>query len=143
MKWTVALAVIGLTLVAAENAKDDKEQIQGTWAVTEAQVNGEMVNDPGELRALQTMKLSFKGDTVINSNAKEIVSKFQLNAAKTPRTLDIVMVKKDMEVKMLLLYELQGDTLKICFAKESGIKRPQEFTSKGEQLILTMKREKP
>jgi hypothetical protein len=38
-----------------------------------------------------------------------------------------------------LLYELRGDTLRLCGSR-SGEPRPKEFTSKDGQFILTLKR---
>ena len=92
-------------------------RIQGAWVVTDAQVNGEVVRDPAELRALQSMKLTFKGDTVINSNARDTVSKFQLDGGKTP-------------LKRQILAE----------ARKVGLNGAIASSAKGEQLIQTVAR---
>ena len=45
---------------------------------------------------------------------------------------------------MLGIYELTGDTYKVCFALPGG-ERPKEFASKpgSKTMLIVMKREKP
>ncbi len=56
-----------------------------------------------------------------------------------------MIVLKDGKSKVLaLLYELDGDTLRLCLPLLIPDKqdRPKEFTSKSGQIVLTLKRGK-
>jgi uncharacterized protein (TIGR03067 family) len=53
----------------------------------------------------------------------------------------VVKGGKDVEDKIMLLYELRGDTLRLCWRGSSREERPKAFTSKGGQYILTLQRQ--
>jgi len=68
----------------------------------------------------------------------------KLDPSTTPKCVDIVITGGDQKDAVLEgIYELQGDTLKIC-AKVIGKERPGQFTSpEGSNIVLVvLKREK-
>jgi uncharacterized protein (TIGR03067 family) len=98
---------------------------------------------PDEIRKLT--KLEIKGDkytvtvgTVVDRGT------LKLNPSAKPKTMDIVGSEGPNKGKTYqCIYELDGDTLRICYDL-SGKGRPAEFkTTEGTQLYLvTYKREK-
>ena len=52
---------------------------------------------------------------------------FKLDAAKTPKQMDTISTENEV---MLGIYELEGDSYKVCFAPV-GKPRPSEFASKS------------
>jgi uncharacterized protein (TIGR03067 family) len=143
------LALFALVLTATvwgaddnKGKKDDKELLQGSWAVIAVETNGQSVPEGEVLTALKKTVLTFAGDTVRNSQHPGSKDTFLLDTSKTPRTLDIIKEKDGKKEQILFVYELQGDVLKICFDPKSRIDRPKELTSKNNQVIMTLMRDK-
>jgi len=87
-----------------------------------------------------------RADTYLVTVGKEAPDegKIKSDAAKKPKTMDIMGTKgPNMGKTFLTIYELNGDTLRLCYDL-SGKGRPTEFkTTPGSQLFLvTYKREK-
>jgi len=86
-----------------------------------------------------------KSTPLTPKDGKAISGAFKVDATKKPKTMDMTPSEGRYKDKTLLgIYELDGDTLKICFA-EPGKDRPTDFTSKaGSGVVLAIhKREKP
>src|SRR6266571_2105623 len=69
---------------------------------------------------------------------------FKFDAAKTPKTMDIMVGDGPNKDKTLLtIYDLTGDTLKVCYSLD-GKTRPDKFESTGENkyLLIVYKRKK-
>jgi uncharacterized protein (TIGR03067 family) len=122
---------------------NDKELIQGAWSIFAVEINGRAVPDGDDLKRFQEVTLTFKGDAVVNSREKDVQSKFILDSTKKPGTLDIVTTKQNTERKMLYLYHLDGDVLRLCFTRNSDVFRPRELTSDNLQFMLFLRRQKP
>ena len=115
--------------LADEKADLEKEvkKFQGTWTFESSETGGEKL-PAGELKALiltfeglkHTVK---KGDDVIQVGTQK------LDPSKSPKTIDVTMTEGlNKGAVMLGIYEIDGDTLKVCFDPE-GKKRPTEFKS--------------
>jgi uncharacterized protein (TIGR03067 family) len=142
------VALLGLVLTAAEPPTEkapekvtDNDRLQGTWRITTVDFNGQLLPEGPELRQFKGVRLTFENDKVINSRSFK-KSPYILNATKSPGTLDIIEAHKDGDHKMLYLYTLDGDTLKLCFTSTSGTTRPGEMTSQNKQILLTLQRYK-
>jgi uncharacterized protein (TIGR03067 family) len=97
-------------------------------------------------RSGKTIKLVIKDDKY-TVTVGEAVDKgtAKLNPKAKPKELDITGTDGPNKGKTILaIYELDGDTLRICYDL-TGKNRPTEFkTKEGTQLFLvTYKREKP
>ena len=74
-----------------------------------------------------------KGDEVIQVGTQK------LDPSKSPKTIDVTMTEGlNKGTVMLGIYEIDGDTLKVCFDAE-GKKRPTEFKSApGSQTFVNV-----
>src|SRR5262249_26183745 len=63
------------------------------------------------------------GDKVVQAGTQKI------DPSKSPKTIDVTMTEGPSKGAIMLgIYEIDGDTLKVCFDRE-GKKRPTEFKS--------------
>jgi uncharacterized protein (TIGR03067 family) len=141
--FVTLLFIFALTPAAhSETGQEEGKMIQGTWLPVTAELGGKEF--PEEVR--KTIKLVLKADTYVVTVGKESdEGTCKLDPAKKPKALDITGVKgPNMGKTILAIYELTGDTLRVCYDL-SGTARPTEFkTSPGTQLFLvTYRREKP
>src|SRR5437764_624829 len=123
---TLALTLAGL--LPADAKSSDQEKIQGTWTVESATRGGMPAPDD----MIKNTKFVFAGTKVTiqgggGPGAEEAT--FTLDGGKKPGAIDIKpMSRPEQAVKGI--YELQGDTLKLCVKREGD--RPTEFTSTAE-----------
>ena len=147
MPRVLALAMmLGLAGLAqsAEDKKVDKQEIEaleGTWIPESAELAGAMF--PDETR--KAMKLVLKGDAyTLNIGPKADKGTVKLFTGKKIKEMDIAGTEGPNKDKTFLaIYELDKDTLKVCYDL-GGKDRPTEFKTKAETklFLVTYKREK-
>jgi uncharacterized protein (TIGR03067 family) len=140
MRWVLLPAALTAVMLVAADAKDDAfkkdmEALQGKWQLVSMQRDGESVDVSKDASRVITGDkyeltlrpgLSIEGTYKIDPTAKP--KKMETTASTGPY--------KDQE--LLGIYELSGDTLKICYAPP-GKERPTEFKTKdGSGWILTV-----
>ncbi len=135
------LSLTGFLVIAAAQAQDNAKDLDGKWVVVSAERDGKADDNlKGAVRVNAGGKY-----TVTPKDGKPIPGAFKVDATKKPRTMDMMPEEGRYKGKTLLgVYEVDGDTLKVCFA-EPGKDRPTEFISKagsGHVLVLH-KRVKP
>jgi uncharacterized protein (TIGR03067 family) len=142
--WVLVAA--GLLLAADaprdEAAKKDLERMQGDWAADSYVQDGVEVPRDDAQSLFRTVKGN--GYTVFRFNKAIGKGTFTLDATKRPRAIDARPAAGKGEAPPILgIYELDGDTLKLCFAMP-GKERPAAFTSRpGSGHVLTVwRREK-
>jgi uncharacterized protein (TIGR03067 family) len=114
----------------ADDKVDIKREIkkfQGTWTFESSETGGKKL-PAGELKGLI---LTFEGDkhTVKKGDQVIQVGTQKLDPSKSPKTIDVTLTEGPNKGKVLLgIYEIDGDTLKVCFDLQ-GKKRPTEFKS--------------
>jgi uncharacterized protein (TIGR03067 family) len=111
-----------------DDARKDLQELQGTWQLesledskkTKVDVKKRSLFFGGELFLVRD------GDKVLQAGVARLVT------GKSPRRIDVV-VRKGMneDSTMLGIYEIKGDTLKVCFDPE-GEGRPATFATKEE-----------
>ena len=151
MRTILTLPILGVLLLGAasrtgaqdDKPANDKELIQGAWTIFAVEFDGRAIPDGPDLKRFQEVTLTFKGDAVVNSRDKDVQGKFILDSTKKPGTLDIVTTKQNMERKMLYVYHLDGDVLRLCFTRNSDVFRPRELTSDNLQFMMFLRRQKP
>lgn len=138
----VLVLTIGLLLAADTAAKKDLEQLQGIWQVTALEVDGNQAPD----EALKEFKITVKGDRMSHKTGETTEeSSFKLDPSKKPKQIDFTVVAgTDKGKNMKAIYELDGDSLKLCVGSP-GAERPTEFASKAGTKIglIVLKRTKP
>ena len=140
MRWVLLPAALTAGLFVTADARDDAvkkdmDALQGKWQLVSMQRDGEAVDvSKDAARVIKGDKyeltlrpgLSIEGTYKIDPTAKP--KKMETTASTGPY--------KDQE--LLGIYELSGDTLKICYAPP-GKERPTEFkTKEGSGWILTV-----
>jgi uncharacterized protein (TIGR03067 family) len=125
-----------------DDAEKDGKALEGTWVPLSAELGGRKFPD----EVLKTMKLVMAGEKyTVTVGAQTDQGTVKLDAAQNPKAMDIKGTEGPNKGKNFpAIYELKGDTLRVCYDL-SGNKRPAEFKTKEDtQLFLvTYRREKP
>jgi uncharacterized protein (TIGR03067 family) len=145
MTRTLVAATVILILSAASawgrDNKEDQKVLEGTWQPVSGEQAGEKF--PDEL--LKTIKLVItdgKYNVTVGKQADK--GTITLDAGKKPKEMDLMGTEgPNKDKKILAIYEVTDDTLKVCYNLE-GKERPKEFKTKegGKDLVLTYKRVK-
>jgi uncharacterized protein (TIGR03067 family) len=145
VKRSVPLLLATALLLAAQPAKDDVkkelDKFQGTWRFFSYEEEGTKLGE----EALHETSLVIKGDafTVTEGSNNTMHGTFKFDLSKKPKTIDITFTDGPQKgLTMLGIYELEGDTYKICLNAQ-GKKRPTEFAAKNGDAVEVLKREKP
>jgi uncharacterized protein (TIGR03067 family) len=123
-------AVTGGSGILADDKADlsrEARKFQGTWTIESSVTGGEEI-PPGELKGVVVI---FEGDKHTVKKGDEIlqVGTQKLDPSKSPKTIDVTMTEGPHKGAVMLgIYEIDGDTLRVCFDPE-GKKRPTEFKS--------------
>ena len=145
MRTILAAAVVCL-LVAADNpsdeAKKDMAALQGEWSLKSGERDGQAMPED----FVKGFKRVAKDDvTTVTSNGQAYMkAKFAVDPARKPKTIDYTLLEgPNKDKKVLGIYELDGDTVKFCFAGPDQ-ERPKEFKTKGATgvTLSVWKREK-
>lgn len=126
--------------VSFQKAEDERKSLEGTWVLMTAELGGRKMPDEG-----------FKDTQLVLTEGRYTYQNdhgtFKLAAAEEAKTLkgmDIAGTDGPNKGKTFLaIYELTGDTLKICYDL-AGKTRPTEFTTKAGtmQFLATYKKAK-
>src|SRR5262245_6850514 len=124
-----AVGFAGSGTLADEKADLKKEvrKFQGTWTIESSETGGKKL-PAGDLKGLI---VTFVGDKHTVKNGDEVVQvgTQKLDPSRSPKAIDVTMTEgPNKGAVMLGIYEIDGDTLKVCFDPK-GKKRPTEFKS--------------
>jgi len=129
-----------------DNAKpptgNDAALIQGTWKVVGGEENGKAVALPAGVE-MASVFTATEYSLLFNGQAKE-KGTFKLDASASPKALEFTITDgADKGKTQLGIYELNGDTLRLCIAKP-GTPRPTSFktTQGGNAELFTLQRVK-
>ena len=136
-----ACLVLSLAIPVFGDDKEDMKMMEGEWTPTAGEFGGKPFPD----EILKSIKLVLKGDTyTVGAGDQTDRGTVKVDAAKTPKTMDVTGTEGPNKGKTFpAIYELSGDTLKVCY-NLGGSDRPTEFkTKEGTQFFLaTYKRSK-
>jgi uncharacterized protein (TIGR03067 family) len=139
---TLVLTASGATGAPADDKADVQKELkkfEGTWTFESVEAGGNEVS----AAQFKGMTVTFKGDKYTVKKGDEVIQAAtqKLDPSKSPKTLDVTVAEgPNKGVVMLGIYEISGDTLKVCFDPE-GKKRPTEFKSApGSQTLVIHKR---
>jgi uncharacterized protein (TIGR03067 family) len=122
----LASAVLGATPI--DDTKTDQKELQGKWIVTSGVIDGNAI-PKDQIKG----HLTHNGEkyTWSAGGDQKGSGKFKIDSSKKPKTMDCVPADGPLEGQTVEeIYELNGDTLKICFAFP-GNPRPTEFKSEA------------
>jgi uncharacterized protein (TIGR03067 family) len=137
------IAVFALVSADAQDTvKKMMAQLEGEWSLVSGEANG--LSMPKET-VNSGKRIAKDGQTTITIGGQiYFKAKFNIDPTKKPKAIDYIMTAGPTTGKTHLgIYELDGDTVKFCFAAPGG-DRPTEFTAKeGSQRTLSVwKRDK-
>jgi uncharacterized protein (TIGR03067 family) len=137
MRVRVLLALAAAWLVAAERAdsvKEELKRLQGTWTPVSGSYSGKKLSAAA---VQQEARLVIQGGRFTLQKPKDEAWKgtVTVNPAKKPKTLDLKITEgEDKGETFEGIYELQGDTLKVCYNSVLGLgHRPTSFDSGGDK----------
>lgn len=127
MKVTVACGALLVLAAVAAAAPAPKEtaadKLQGTWVVVASEDGGE--KQKGQVGE----KVVIAGDRItLHWGKKSATVRFRLDPSRTPGWIDLVNEQQEPSPG---IYELNGDTLKICHP-EGGKVRSDKFESRKD-----------
>lgn len=137
------LAVVSVCAMSAGPATrgaGDRERIQGTWF-------GSVIEQGKEQPMPKENRVVIKSDLFLLVYPKDdpMGWRYTIDPAKSPKEMDwIVELDPGHPIRQLAIYELDGDTLKICSAA-AGQPRPTKFESKQGDFggLMILKRVPP
>jgi RNA polymerase sigma factor (sigma-70 family) len=130
---------------ASDASKDeDKKKLQGTWYTVSVESHGMKI--PQERILAKDVRLVVEGDRWTLTEARgdpDKVFTVRLDATKRPKAIDSIYQTGPNKGKTSLgIYELDGDTLRVCLG-EPGDPRPTTFQGGRTYTLEVFKREKP
>jgi uncharacterized protein (TIGR03067 family) len=127
-------------VVSTDDASLDQKQMQGTWEVVEGADNGAAgsKNDLAKFSVEVTeSRIRFKGP----EGVRELL--FTLDPSTQPKAMDATPADGPKQGKRLRgIYEVQGDSLKVCLVHLDDKERPDKFESEhgSGRLLFVLKR---
>jgi uncharacterized protein (TIGR03067 family) len=124
--------LVSLATAAQDDAiKKELAAIEGEWSMVSSERDGQ----PLPPRVVKSARRICRGDmtTVMLNGRLFMRAKFTVDPAKQPKSLDYEVTEgHNQGSKQLGIYELDGDTMKICLA-DPGNERPTDFVTKGKR----------
>jgi uncharacterized protein (TIGR03067 family) len=138
MNSLLALSLLALApITPTQDKNDDAKKIQGTWLLVSREQDGRRRTVGGE------MKYTITSDRIALITQKDAGDQYRLGIDKKLKIIDLVPGDGPNKGKTLKgIYDLAGDTLRICFPNQADLPRPAEFQSSKEVMIVELKRVK-
>ena len=118
--------------------RKDKAALQGAWKVTASEQDGEKV-PAADIKDLQ---LIFKADAIYVSEGGKAAENFSflLDPLKKPKEIDLTIKIGPNKGRVdRAIYQLDGDTLRICIQSNKDTPRPRDFSTQvGSKLWLVV-----
>jgi uncharacterized protein (TIGR03067 family) len=145
VKFCMALLILlpVASFARGDELKDEKKAQKGTWIPEEAEMAGRKF--PEEARKAIKLELDADGNYTVTTGTGIDKGSVKLDLKAKPKAMDVISTEGANKGKTFLaIYELKGDTLKVCYDL-SGKTRPGEFATKpGTSLFLVnYKRQQP
>lgn len=145
MKLPALIAFASSLLIAAASAREqggDEEQIQGTWELVSALENGK---DNPDFKKGTRMTYRAKGVFTVKAGGETADGTYKLDPSKSPKWIDSSIGEGRDKDTFVGIYELKGDTLRICHNARGKKERPERFASEPNSphlVLLVLKRVK-
>jgi uncharacterized protein (TIGR03067 family) len=120
----------------------DLERIQGIWTFAGLEQEGAPVTKGRHYDQAKEMKWAFQGDCFHNTApGLKVDGTFTIDPAQRPPILDVFLKNSDKTMSVRMLYQLQGDSLRLCYDLVPDSARPRIFAAADSNVILTLHRE--
>ena len=141
--WAMAGAFVLSGGDAADAIKKDKAALKGTWKVTASVSKG----DKATADEIKDLFLIFRGDAILVREDGKAQENFfyALDALKKTKEIDLILKVGPQKGRVDRgIYEIDGDTLRICIQSNKDSPRPRDFRSPaGSDLwLVTLQRSK-
>lgn len=121
-----------------------KTSLEGTWEVTSlSTTTGATRTMPAGVKMLAVVKdgqWTFQLATKSGSARTSNTSKIKLDTTKTPAHIDMERTQGTRQIKLLGIYEVTGDKMKLCYGSattaKAGPMRPTSFTDKTRAFLI-------
>jgi uncharacterized protein (TIGR03067 family) len=140
------LSAIGLFAAGSAFAEDKKpalkDSLEGTWKLASVEINAQSLS----MEKLQEARLTVQGpkySLVLGDTRLEMTH--VLFADKQPKAMDLTIAEGPDKGKVFpAIYQLEGDTLRVCRNINPGLDRPAEFGTKPDTglMLVVWKRHK-
>jgi len=129
----LAGSLTGADPTATDASKKDLDKLQGVWQIQSRQEDGQ----DDKPRELGKVRITIAGNKItVDEDGMVSEGSFTIDAGKKPAQIDLVPPKAD-EGKNLGIYQVEGDTLKLCYGRP-GADRPTEFATKAKSKHVLM-----
>lgn len=117
-----ALAVSGVA--TAGDAAKERDALKGTWTLVE-------LTEGGKKEDVKGMEVTISGNAItMTAKGEKVSGTFKVDPSKKPKTIDVMMAKGEEKKTMKGIYELAGDTLRVCHFR--GPKGETDYPGKIE-----------
>jgi uncharacterized protein (TIGR03067 family) len=156
-KVVIGIASVALVFLVAWSQADEKpgektpdqdvKLLQGDWAVVGMEIEGKKL-PPEAIDAMKGARWSFKGAEVQMADPGQKLgdpTTVVLDSSKTPKHIDLVILKGPQKGTMQGIYRVEKDQFIICLRTGSdGTGRPKRFRTVPESnlVMMTFDREK-
>jgi uncharacterized protein (TIGR03067 family) len=149
MKLTFAALAVA-ALIAADSAREQANQrelqeLAGLWVLKRTEFSD------GGVQVGQALTLAIEPDGAARIISPEEdspaspVSHFQLDPTTNPKQYKLLMEENGKKVTKLGVYELEGETFRLCYLNDAG-KRPSRISAQkdkgGGDIVLIYRRRK-
>lgn len=133
MRLAMIMTLILGTVAWSQDAASEHKKLNGTWIPTSAELAGQ----PFPAEVLKTLKLVLDGDKyTVHAGDKLDKGRVKLDLTKKPKAMDIIGEEGPNKGKTFpAIYELDGDTLRVCY-NLGGKERPSEFKTEKDKFIF-------
>ena len=136
----ICFGLTGVHRLWADDAQAEMERLQGEWKVVSAERGGKATPD----EEASQMSLVFDGNkATLKIGTREEKLIYTLDSKKSPKEINLWNREFDNEnAKVLGIYELDGDSLKMCWGRPGNKDRAKEFktTKESQEALLVLKK---
>lgn len=125
---SIGLALVAALRVIGADSVNDAKAVQGSWKPVTAELAGQAVPET-VIKSISLKLDNGKYEVFVGEHPDR--GTYTIDSGSKPRSMTIVGTEGPNQGKTFpAIYELKGDTLRICYDL-SGAKRPTEFKSVG------------
>jgi uncharacterized protein (TIGR03067 family) len=133
------MALVTLLFLAADDsdpAQKELKTLEGTWTMIALEVEGQKV---GEDRLGSELVIK-DGKYIVTARGKSHETAITLDPTQKPKHIDMVFAAGENKDKPHRgIYEIEGDTLRVCRSIDPEFSRPKEFaTTPGTGLFMVV-----